>query len=379
MNISSSGETPRVPFFDCTPNAATAEKLAKIAAEVIESGVYVGGSYVAGFEDELARFLGGGHVVAVGNGLDALTLALMALDIGPGDEVIVPSYSFIATWTAVARVGATCVVADVESSTGLVNLDAVLSKLSPATKAFIPVHLYGASVHLSEIRDTLAERNVQIVEDCAQSIGASEPGGMTGTLGTMAAFSFYPTKNLGALGDGGAVFTKSEVLAERLRSLRSYGFQGSRYQFSMLGVNSRLDAIQAAFLSEKLSGTAVETQNRRRQANLYLANAAEGGLKSVAQHPGESVFHHFPLLAGDRNQVISSLAGFGVEADMHYPYTFEAFAAIPGISEFKLTQSDIENAKLLAMSVVTLPIGSWLSPDQESQVSFALKSLAGTL
>lgn len=362
----------KVPFFDCTPNPDLAARLSEIASRVIESGVYVGGEYVSSFEAELSAFLGGGHVVAVGNGLDALTLALMAVGVGPGDEVIVPSYSFIATWTAVARVGAACVVADVDVASGLVNLEAVLEKIGPATKAFIPVHLYGSPVHLGEIRKLLAEKDVHIIEDCAQSLGASEPSGITGAMGTMAAFSFYPTKNLGALGDGGAVFTKSEALAEKLKSLRSYGFHGSRYEFSSLGVNTRLDALQAAFLSEKLQSIGQETESRRRQAQLYSMSAGEGGLTPALQAPLESVFHHFPLIVGDRTVVRSRLMAAGIETDMHYPYTFEAFARLVDKNSVVLDEVDLENARKLASQVVTLPIGSWLTSEQESQVANAI-------
>ncbi len=352
----------RVPFFDCTPSESASNELERVASEVIKSGTYVGGQAVSEFEETFAHFLGGGHVVGVGNGLDALTLSLIALQVGPGDEVIVPSYSFIATWIAVARVGATCVVVDVEPETGLISLDTIRQKISPSTKAVIPVHLYGSPVHLGELRSALEGSGVSIVEDCAQSVGAAEPAGIVGTIGTVAAFSFYPTKNLGALGDGGAVFTRSEELAQRVRSLRSYGFGSSRYDFTTLGLNSRLDSIQAAFLTEKLKGVLAETKARRLQAAEYQKRLFN--FKVVKQDLDESVFHHFPVLVPDREKFREALMDLGVETDCHYPYTFEAFARLVPPELVSYDKADLYQANRFASEVVTLPVGSWLSEAQ---------------
>jgi len=203
----------RVPFYDCTPSFDQLGVLMSTVESVIRGGQYVGGNWVENFESALSKYLGGGYVIGVGNGLDALILSLLSLNIGPGDEVIVPTHSFMATWIAVGRVGAMAVGVDVDPSTGLVDTDKVKKKITRKTKAFLPVHLYGSPVDLTPVYNLMAEENIRIVEDCAQALGASVSQRPAGTLGDIAAFSFYPTKNLGALGDGGAIFTQSEEVA----------------------------------------------------------------------------------------------------------------------------------------------------------------------
>jgi|TARA_B110000503_G_scaffold140357_1_gene231038 dTDP-3-amino-3,4,6-trideoxy-alpha-D-glucose transaminase len=364
---------PEIPFFDCTPSTEMAQELLEIAGDVIRGGVYVGGATVLEFESALSAYLGGGYCVGVGNGLDALTLSLMALGVGPGDEVIVPSYSFIATWIAVHRVGATAVAVDVDPSNGLVDLDQVLTKITNRTKVFLPVHLYGAPLDFSALRGALRDSEVRIVEDCAQSIGARTPSGMAGTLGDIGAFSFYPTKNLGALGDGGAIFTRDIEIANKLRSLRSYGFGESRYDFADLGVNSRLDTLQAAFLTRKLSSLDAESEHRNSQASAYIE--AIGGSKLIPINSGVnySVYHHFAALSSERAQLMEVMGRRGITTDMHYPYTIESFGKLSSVDAVRFDDSDLIGARELAAGVVTFPMGSWMSDDQTRIVAKALE------
>jgi len=368
------GRLLRIPFYDCTPSAETANQLSDAADELIRGGAYVGGELVGGFEEQLASYLGGGYCVGVGNGLDALTLSLMALDVGPGDEVIVPTHSFIATWIAVSRTGATSVGVDVDPSTGLVDLDQVLKKVTRRTKVFLPVHLYGAPVDFSSIQQNLKDRGVSILEDSAQALGAKTPSGMAGALGDLGAFSFYPTKNLGALGDAGAIFTRDSEMSERLKSLRSYGFRHSRHQFGELGVNSRLDPIQATFLSKKLPLLDAEGEYRNWQAETYAHAIGEAALKPVKADNGYSVFHHFAALSGNRTELRQRLSKLGVDTDTHYPYTMEAFMDLSKKRSFRVKEADLKGSKELASKVVTFPIGTWLSKEQTFLVAESIKS-----
>ena len=358
-------------FFDCTPNPNQRLALEEAARRVISSGVYVGGEEVQKFEEDFARMHGGGYCVAVGNGLDALTLGLLALGIGPGDDVLVPSYTFMATWIAVKRVGARALPVDIDSSTGLIDLERIKEKVNRRVKALIPVHLYGSPVDLGPILDYLRNRHIAIVEDCAQAVGATIGGSLVGSIGAVGAFSFYPTKNLGALGDAGAILVQSEDLAEKLRSLRSYGFGKSRYDFDYLGINSRLDSLQAAFLRSKLQNLTFENTHRQRQAKIYLENFDRSGLRIQAVTPGtSSVYHHFAIRHKYRDEVRNKLIERGVESDMHYPYTFEAFSRIANRRDYKVRESDLTGARDLASSIITLPIGSWMDINTTEKVAY---------
>jgi dTDP-4-amino-4,6-dideoxygalactose transaminase len=367
----------RIPFYDCTPSLEHAQILVHAAEEVVRGGDYVGGELVQEFENQLSDYLGGGYCVGVGNGLDALTLSLMALNVGPGDEVIVPTHSFIATWIAVSRCGATSVGVDVNPTTGLVDLDQVLKKVTRKTKVFLPVQLYGAPVDFSGIQENLKDRGVFIVEDCAQALGAKTASGMAGTLGDLGAFSFYPTKNLGALGDGGAIFTRNKEMAERLKSLRSYGIRHSRYEFSELGLNSRLDPIQAAFLSKKLPLLDAEGEYRNWQAEIYTLAIGDGGLKPVAAEQGYSVYHHFAALSDDRIAFRQRMYDLGVDTDTHYPYTIEAFTNLSKKRTFRVKESDLTGSRELAAKVVTFPMGTWLSREQTLAVADRISKALG--
>ncbi|MBM3271556.1 MAG: DegT/DnrJ/EryC1/StrS family aminotransferase, partial [Candidatus Sericytochromatia bacterium] len=220
-------------------------------AKVLESGHYIMGPTAKQFEQEITEFLGTSHAIAMNSGTDALHLALRALEIGPGDEVITTAFTFAATSEAIGILGATPVLVDIDPATYNLSPDAVRAAITPRTRAIIPVHLFGQPADLEPILAAAGERDIAVVEDCAQSTGATWHGRYTGTLGTIGCFSFFPSKNLGAAGDGGMCTTADPALADRLRMLRSHGWKRKYYQ-EVIGVNSRLDEIQAAILRVKL-------------------------------------------------------------------------------------------------------------------------------
>jgi dTDP-4-amino-4,6-dideoxygalactose transaminase len=252
----------KVPFLDLKSiNGERREALLEALARVVDSGRYILGAETEAFEREFADYCGVKHCVGVGNGLDALELMLRAYGVGPGDEVIVPANTFIATWLAVTGVGATPVPVDPAQSTFNVDPQRVERAVSARTRAIIAVHLYGYPAPMNELREIAQRRGVRLLEDAAQAHGARYHGRRAGALGDAAGFSFYPAKNLGALGDAGAVTTDDDVLAAALRKLRNYG-SGEKYVHEVAGVNSRLDEIQAAILRVKLRG--LDADNARR-------------------------------------------------------------------------------------------------------------------
>lgn len=343
--------------------------------KVVSEGTFVGGRTVEAFEEDLAKYLGVKHCVAVGNGLDALTFSLLSLGVGPKDEVIVPSYSFMATWIAVNRVGATAVAVDVNAETGLIELENLRHRISRRTRVLMPVHLYGRPVDLAPVREYLRQEGIHIVEDCAQSIGASLDGVKTGAIGTIGAFSFYPTKNLGGLGDGGAITTNDDVIAEHVRSLRSYGFDGSRHKFRRVGFNSRLDSINATALSYLLGKLDQENSYRAWQAGIYDEALEASGVNSRKHMKSDrivSAHHHFPVLIQDRSSFQQRMREQYVETDVHYPYTIEAFGRLVGRRDLRIAERNLRGARQISARVVTLPIGSWLSEEDTFSVARAL-------
>ena len=266
-----------VKFYDLAPaHAEIADALGAAWQRVLESQSYILGAELEAFETKFAEFCGVHHCVGVGTGLDALALCLRAFDVGPGDEVIVPTHTFIATWLAAQQVGARIVPVEPDETT--YNLDATRleAAISKRTKVIIPVHLYGQPADMTAINAIAGRHGIPVLEDAAQAHGARWQGARAGSLGAAAAFSFYPTKNLGALGDGGAVVTNDGALAAKLRMLRNYGSE-RKYEHELRGVNSRLDPLQAAVLSAKLPLLEQWNTRRRRIAGLY-----QEGLAGVA-------------------------------------------------------------------------------------------------
>jgi dTDP-3-amino-3,4,6-trideoxy-alpha-D-glucose transaminase len=290
--------------------------------DCLDSGQFIGGPALASFEREFSNYCAVNSCVGVGNGLDALTLALRAAGVGPGDEVIVPAHTFIATVLAVDAVGAIPVLADVERETGLLDPKSVRAALTERTRAVIPVHLYGHPVDMDAITEAVAGRSMFILEDAAQAHGARYKGRRCGSLGDAAAFSFYPTKNLGAVGDGGCVTTASQSFAEKVRSLGNYG-ASQKYLPERLGSNSRLDPIQARVLSAKLPHLDKWNERRRELAKRYFDGLQQlPGLALPVVRPwAEPVWHVFPVRVGGngRAALAAHLAREGIGTGIHYP------------------------------------------------------------
>jgi dTDP-4-amino-4,6-dideoxygalactose transaminase len=287
-------------------------------AEVIDSGRFILGPEVDAFERELAAYLGVKHVVGVGNGTDALTIALMSLGIGPGDDVLVPSFTFYASAEAIPHTGARPVFCDVDPETFCITRETVERALTPSTRAIVAVHLFGLPAPVDDLRPLASERGIAIVEDAAQAAGATLNGRRVGSLGDAATFSFFPSKNLFCLGDGGAIATSDDSVAEQARALRSHGSSDKR-TFTRIGFNSRLDALQAAVLRVVLGR--LDDLNRRRRA-LAAAYAAEGLGEHVslpvALAGTEPVYHLFVTRAEDPDGVAAVLNRAGIEGRSYY-------------------------------------------------------------
>lgn len=349
-----------VPFLELLPAyGELREELDAAYRRVMASGWYILGEEVERFEAEFAAYCGVRHCVCVANGLDALTLALMAADIGPGDEVIVPAMTFVATWLAVSHAGATPVPVDVKADT--FNLDAarIESVLTPRTKAILPVHLYGQPADMDSILAVARRHRLVVVEDAAQAHGARYRGRRAGTWGDLAGFSFYPGKNLGAFGDGGAITTNDADLDRRLRRLRNYG-SDRKYHHEVLGLNSRLDPLQAAFLSVKLKHLDEWNLRRKTIAEGYLRRlAGQAGLRLPAVAEGaEPVWHLFPVLAKDRDGLQARLEAIGVHTQIHYPIPPHLSGAYAHLGR---KPGEFPAAERIAAEELSLPIGPHLA------------------
>jgi dTDP-4-amino-4,6-dideoxygalactose transaminase len=357
-----SGNIPLVDL--AAQHAQVADEVADGWARVLAKTAFVGGPQVAEFEAAYARYLGVAHCVGVGNGTDAIELALRALGIGTGDECVVPANTFIATAEAVARTGATPVLADCRPDTALLDVDAALAAVTPRTRAVLPVHLYGQTADVAGLRAQLPP-GVAIVEDAAQSQGASRDGRNAGTLGTIAATSFYPGKNLGAYGDAGAVMTDDGDLAQRVRLLGTHG-SPRKYEHPTLGFNSRLDTLQAVVLSAKLRRLDAWNEARRAAAARYDAMLA--GLPAVTGpvvDPGSvPVWHLYVVQVEDRDRVLSALHGAGIGAGIHYPTPVHLTGAFGDLGK----AGDFPVAEALSERILSLPLYPEITAEQQERV-----------
>lgn len=288
-------------------------------ADVLESTAFILGPNVRAFEEEAAAYLGVKHAVTCANGTEALHLALRAAGIGPGDEVITPPFTFIATAEAIRYVGATPVFVDIEPHTYNIDPEQVERAVTRRTKAILPVHLFGQPADIPTLQDVAKRHDLLLIEDCAQSFGASIDGEQTGSFGLAGCFSFFPSKNLGCYGDGGLVTTNSDALAAHLRSLRNHGSQ-VRYHHDEIGYNSRLDELQAAILRVKLRHINDFNDNRRRVAHRYNERLAD--LKVVLPYEdgiGRHVFHQYTLRSPHRDRILAALTHAGIASAIYYP------------------------------------------------------------
>ncbi|MEQ1804154.1 MAG: DegT/DnrJ/EryC1/StrS family aminotransferase [Burkholderiaceae bacterium] len=360
-----------IPFLDLRAiNLRSRQAFHDALDRVLESGHFIQGGEVTRFETDFAAYCGAKHCIGVGNGLDALHLILRAYGIGPGDEVIVPSNTFIATWLAVTHVGATPV--PVEPREGSFNLDPALLQqaITPRTRAIMPVHLYGEPADMDAINAVAKAHGLKVIEDAAQAHGARYRGRRAGSLADAAGFSFYPGKNLGALGDGGAVTTDDDELAQRLGLLRSYGSR-VKYHHELTGFNSRLDELQAAFLRTKLPALDADNERRREIAQRYL-HGLRGAPGLVLPQPLEGtqpVWHLFVVRHRERDTVAGRLAAAGIGTMIHYPV---APHMQPAYASLNLPAGQFPRSEALHAQVFSLPIGPHLRDEHIDTVIRAL-------
>jgi dTDP-4-amino-4,6-dideoxygalactose transaminase len=360
-----------IPFVDLKAQQAEILDEVKPGIErVLAEATFVGGPDVAAFEREYAAMVGASHCVGVGNGTDALELALRAVGVAPGGEVIIPVNTFIATAEAVSRIGAVPVFVDVDPEYLLIDPEAAAAAVTGRTQAIVPVHLFGHVAPVAALRAVPALAAVPIVEDAAQSQGAGCADGLAGVLGTVASTSFYPGKNLGAAGDAGAVTTNDPDIARTVRVLAAHGSE-YKYVHERIGFNSRLDAVQAIVLRAKLTRLAAWNACRRDAAARYAAmlSAVPGVRVPVSRRGNSDVWHLYVVRVADRDRVLSSLTSAGIGAGIHYPtplHMTEAYAPL-GYSA-----GAFPIAEAAAKQVLSLPMFPHITPAQQEDVAAVL-------
>lgn len=363
----------RIPLVDLTlQHREIAAEVAEGFSRVVEAGDFVNGEDVVAFEHEFARFCDVPHCAGVGNGTDALELVLRACGIGPGDEVILPANSFVATAEAVARVGAEVVLVDCDPVYHLLDVDHVASRIGPRTRAVIPVHLFGQIAPVAELAALVTDRDTVIVEDACQAHGATYGGRVAGGLGTAAAVSFYPGKNLGAYGDGGAVLTTSDELDRRIRAMRNHGGE-ARYEHTTMGWNSRLDTLQAVVLRAKLRRLARWNADRAAAAHRYgelLDHLTR--VRRPTERPGNGhVWHLYVISVPDRDRVLAALRSADIGAGVHYPVPIHL------LKPFELAGSgpgSFPVAERHAQEMISLPIFPGITDEQQQRVVDVLRT-----
>ncbi|HVD14469.1 MAG TPA: DegT/DnrJ/EryC1/StrS family aminotransferase [Actinomycetota bacterium] len=357
-----------VPFVDtAAQQRSIAAQLSAAIEGVLASSKFVLGPQVAEFERAFAEFVGVRHAVGTSSGLDALRLALTALDIGQGDQVILPANTYIATALAVSAVGARPVLVDCDPRTYQLAVDQIGPAVTTRTRAIIPVHLTGQAADMDPVCDVARANGLHVIEDAAQAHGAKYKGRSCGKLGTIGCFSFYPSKNLGALGDAGMLTTGDSDLAERLRRLRNYG-QQARYQHVEKGINARLDTLQAAVLSVKLRHLARWNEARARHAEVYRRLLAGVGDLVFQENAAWSshVYHLFVIETGHRDALREHLAAAGVQTGVHYPVPIHLQ---PAYADLGHKQGDFPQAERLAGRMLSLPMFPELRPAQIAMVA----------
>jgi dTDP-4-amino-4,6-dideoxygalactose transaminase len=338
---------------------------------VLSSGWFVLGNEGRAFEEELASELGARHAVGVASGTDAIELALRALELGPGDEVVTQANTCVPTVSAIERAGANPVLCDVEPAGGTMDPESLRGAIGERTRAVVPVHLYGQCSDTDAVREACSSRDIAIVEDCAQAIGAELRGRRAGTIGMLGCFSFYPTKNLAALGDGGAVVTDDDALAERLRLVRRYG-EAERYNHVTAGVNSRLDELQAALLRTRLPHLAGWNARRLEIADAYSAALADSDVRPLARLDDRNhVYHLYVIEAPDRNALQRHLDDREIGTLIHYPKPVHAHPPYRRLGDGPVSLAVSER---LSSRILSLPIYPELRDDEVERVAEALQS-----
>ncbi|MEM9037211.1 MAG: DegT/DnrJ/EryC1/StrS family aminotransferase [Actinomycetota bacterium] len=360
-----------VPFLDVGGDYRELEaELDETHRRVMRGGWFVLGEELAAFEREFATAAGAADACGVGNGLDALTLALAALDVGPGDEVIVPSMTFVATWMSVTAVGATPVPVDVDPASELLTVDAADAAVSDRTAAIVPVHLHGLPVDAPGFEELAGRRGLRLVFDAAQAHGATVAGRPVGSYGDASAWSFYPAKNLGAFGDGGAITFDDPELGERVRAARNYGAL-QRDDHASPGTNSRLDELQAAFLRIKLRRLEDWNERRARIADRYATELADlPAALPVGEDDRSPVWHHFVVRCDRRDELRDHLHRSSIGTGVHYllpPHRQPIYAHL-GV--------ELPHADAIASSTLSIPMGPHLDDVQQERVIAAIRSFA---
>ncbi len=364
----------RIPILDLAPELAeVGPELDAAWRRVLASGHFILGPEVEAFEREVSSYLGTRHAVAVNSGTDALVIALRALEIGPGDEVVTTPFTFFATPESISAVGATPVFVDIDPETFALRADLVARALTRRTKALLPVHLFGHAADLDGLQALAREKGLLVVEDVAQAFGGTLRDRKLGTFGNAGAFSFFPSKNLGCLGDGGLVATDDDRVADAARMLRSHGAR-QKYHNERIGLNSRLDALQAAFLRAKLPHVDLWNEGRRRAAARY--RELLGGVPGIVL-PGERegvrhVYHQFTIRVRDgrRDALKRALSDAGVDSMVYYPKPAHRLPVYQGFGEFPA-------ADAAAHEVLSLPIWPRISPGAQERVAAVIRSFCG--
>jgi dTDP-4-amino-4,6-dideoxygalactose transaminase len=362
----------RIPVYDPLPEVEFLwPELEEAFRRVMRSGRYILGPEVEAFEEEVAAYLGVKHAIGVNSGTDALVIALRALGVGPGDEVITTPFTFFATAEAISLVGATPVFVDIDPRTFNINPDLIPSAITPRTKAILPVHLYGLPAEMDPILEIARSHGLKVLEDCAQAFGATYKGRKVGTLGDAGAFSFFPTKNLGGFGDGGLIATNSDEVADRARMLRAHGSR-RKYYNEAVGYNSRLDALQAAFLRVKLRHVDAWNEARRQVALRYNELLSDiPGLVLPEVSPGH-VFHQYTVrVLGGRDLVAEALAREGVGTMVYYPVPLHR---LPVYDHMGVALPEAERA---AREVLSLPMGPFLTEKGIAAIANAFRRACG--
>jgi len=344
------------------------EEMDRALLDALESTQFILGPNVTSFEQETKQYLGAGFTVACASGTDALMLAIRASGIGVGDEVITSPFTFIATAEAICYAGATPVYVDIDHATYNIDPALIEAAITPRTKAIIPVHLFGQPADIAAIKAICEKHNLLLIEDCAQSFGASTPQGMTGSIGSFGCFSFFPSKNLGCYGDGGLVTCATQEQADELKVLRNHGSR-TRYHHSIIGYNSRLDDIQAAILRVKLKRIDQFNAGRRRVAHIYSE-----GLKDVVTAPFEDgkglhVYHQYTLLTDRRDAIMAKLSEQQIASAVYYPIPLhkqEVFAAESAAVSLPVAES-------VAAHCMSLPIYPEMTDEQALHVVASVK------
>lgn len=370
--MESSEVTTTIPFFPLNRIEPELKKRwQEVFVDVIDSGKFIRSTQNASFEIEWAAACGVEHAVGVANGLDGLVLALKALAVGPGKSVAVPSHTFIATWNAVHLVGATPVGVDVDVN-GLLDLNQ-LESLATVPDVVIPVHMHGMMVDMSRLVTWAQQRNVLIIEDASQAHLASHDGRYAGSFGQVGVFSLYPTKNLGALGDAGIVISNDLNIIKKIQELGNYGADSlNKYHHSLIGINSRLDELQAAILRENLKYLPSWNAKRKSLAEIYKSTLKQNSDLKILGFEKNSIWHHFPILTTSRPKFLDYLKENGIGFDIHYPRlaAYEYFEAL-GKNSPKLLMGET-----IANEVVSLPISPWHT---ESEIRMVAETVNGYL